>query len=329
MSRLAVACLILTACGGQTSADVPPSSSDFPEPSPDAVPYDDRVGALANVTGGRARVGGWWFVNNLFGGATPSSLDITPLACAGADADTSGAWPFGFGAEVIVAPFALMTTEVTNQGYAVCVDSGACAVPDIPRSDAVDWRSPLVVHQPAVVTWSLARAFCRHYGGDLPTAGEYARATVGDAETYAQPAVLSLVLACALSPGGSECDKLQGFGPLADVGTDPNDVGAFGHFDLYGNAWEWVRGYFDEQSTSFCSTPLYEHDVPLTFPDSSANDASTFPPNAIAYSPERSLGIPPSSDVDHAITPDLALHDPQQDVEGPSLLGFRCAFPTP
>lgn len=290
---LAMRCFLLStlplflACGGQTRF------ADFPPPSPDAVSYDDKLGARADVSGGRARIGGFWLGNEIAeweeeDAAPPTSLDLAPLPCSGTDA-ASAAFPFGFNAEVIVAPFRLMTTEVTNDAYAVCVDSGACAQPDIPRADSMDWRSPDVAQQPVLVTWSLANAFCHHYGGDLPTAGEYARATVGDGETYAQPAVLSLVLECALGPPSNlvaECTRLRGNGPLANVGSDPSDVGPFGHVDLYGNAWEWVRGYFDENSAPFCSSPLYEHDIPLTYPDASAQDAATFPPNAIMYSPE-------------------------------------------
>jgi formylglycine-generating enzyme required for sulfatase activity len=331
MSRSS-AILLLLACGGQTIITIPPSASDFSPPPADAVAYDTRLGTLAEVPGGRARLGDWLLnTTNLFvwqeeDGAVPTAVDLAPVSC-----NPAGGF---FGGEVVVAPFNLMTTEVTNQAYSVCVNSGACAPPDLPTFDGngqpTDWTAPSVATQPVVLSWPLARSFCRHYGGDLPTAGEYARATVGDAETYAQPDMLAIVLACAMSPTAGqpddtpECVRLRkqsggGPGAIADVATDPNDIGPFGHYDLYANALEWVRGFFSDTTVNWCAGPIDEHDIILSFP--SANN-----PVTLLFLPNLPIPDAQSFMAPETVSPDN-LFNTSGMMDGIQL-GFRCALPT-
>ncbi len=307
--------ILLLGCGGQTQGVViPPSSSDFPPPASDAVPYDPRIGLLVDVPGGLARIGSWQ--------AQPS-LALNPLACT---ANAEGA----LNGEVVVAPFRLMTTEVTNTAYRLCVEANACTVPDIPYEgpDGLPtWGSLSAANQPVILSWGLARAFCRHYGGDLPTAGEYARASVGDDEGYApSPALVKwrgCVTAGVSTPECAHFDLfVQGNGSsylVLDVGMDPSDRGPYGHYDLFANALEWARGTYDV-ATKWCQSPLYEHDI-INIQPASNNQLLYFPMGTLSAWYTDNPGAPASVAAEQYSKLPLV---------GPTYppVGFRCAFTT-
>ena len=298
-------CLLLF-CGGRTSPPtIPPSASDFPPPSNDAVSYDPRLGELADVPGGRARIGGW----------LQNNWTVTPLACD-PSSESSDDWSFNL--EVIVAPFRLMITEVTNDAYAICVDSGGCIPPDRAYLDnngnALDWRDSSLGQRPVLLNWDLAHDFCRHYGGDLPTAGEYARATTGDEESYVQRSMLDLMQECAEAvPPPAECSRGE---PPGTVGAGPHDVGAFGHYDLASNAPEWVRGFFPPKDSALCSKIVYEHDIPLSSPSPDAR------PNSYIHG-EWLLAEPGPT----ITSPEVIAYSPMPASMANVSTGFRCAFP--
>ncbi len=306
-------CIALSpGCGGQVEAPpipVPPSASDFPPSEPSAVPYDPRLGALADVPGGATHVGDWTL--------SVPSFAIAPNACS--ELITPNA-------RVIVAPFRLMVTEVTNGEYAVCVDGGACTEPpDVAGLGGVSWRDASIVNRPVIVSWSQARGFCRHYGGDLPTSGEFQRAEGAD-DTPGQPSLVSKWQACRRSgsPVSPECARItdpfsSGARSLQDVGQDPSDVGPYGHHDLFGNADEWERALLETPaSQDLCAWPLDDHDV-YRAPDA-VHPFVYFPVGSLAASAGPDAASEPPFEV-----PDLR---PDGYYKGePS--GFRCAFPIP
>jgi formylglycine-generating enzyme required for sulfatase activity len=308
-------CIILPlcACGSQPSqtTNVPPSSSDFSPPPPDSVAFDPNVGALLAVSGGKARIGAFY---------VHADTTMTAAACDDPSIPSE---------VLIVAPFNLMTTEVTNSAYAICVDAGSCEPPDLtPPSNQlggppIDWRSADALTKPVVVSWALAHAFCRHYGGDLPTAAEFSRALTGDTDAYAPDNMRSVATGCWTNPNTSECSRLSSLGgeygvtpvTLSDVGTDALDVGAFGHHDLFGNAMEWVRG----PSSSTCTLAL-DHDV-TAVADGPIQRA--YWPAILAQAPGTNSNFP------HEMEATTVFDDNGASAAVTPYLGFRCAFPLP
>ena len=99
------------------------------------------------------------------------------------------------------------------------------------------------------VSWELAFAFCAWDGGRLPTEAEWNYAASGGAEQrvypWSVPATSTEIDAsdaaywpCASCPLGNP----------VPVGSRSLGAGRWGHLDLAGNAWEWVR---DEYSPTY------------------------------------------------------------------------------
>ena len=306
MKRPAVLFAIALSCGG--------TISDFPPPDPNAVAYDSRVAPLLEVPGGETRIGFWDVgVNH----------DLAPTDCALPANEIDGTivtQDNPVNVEVVVATFQLMATEVSNRAYALCVDAGACNPPDVPLEDAqrnpIDWRSPDAAERPVLVSWDLAYAFCRHYGGNLPTAGEFSRAASGDAMAYSVPGMLTEWPACVAGSADAECARFQfntagaGWTTLLAVGTDTTDVGPYGHHDLFGNAADWIRGEPVIPNALSCTT-FAEHDLALE-PRQWNGDPTSLPIAGIDM-----------SDLDVQIAPQY-----RESSSYPAWpIGFRCAFP--
>jgi formylglycine-generating enzyme required for sulfatase activity len=328
LGTVAIGCI--AACGaGAATGDlpIPPSASDFGPPAPDAVAYDARLGLLADVPGGAARVGVWMHSGGV----------LSPAPCD----ERLGAPYYGAeNAKLIVAPFRLSVTEITNGAYAICVRQGGCAEPDLaPLSGGttgtpIDWRASDEANKPVVVSWALARAFCRHYGGDLPTAAESSRAANGDSvDDFSVAAMTSAAATCATATPSPECDRMRvvvGESVLTppglfDVGTDSIDVGPFGHRDLFANAIEWLRGPLPDAT---CEA-TYDNDVTKPSAEGSTVHA-WYHPAVLATAladpaqqvPVDQGGIPPE------VSPTGNFWDLSQTPTAP-LVGFRCAFPMP
>lgn len=297
--------VFLVACGGAVATaplQIPSSQSDFPAPSSDASPYDPRFPPLLDVAGGAARVGSW---------------DISPQGSFSPSACLDG------GERVVVAPFRLMETEVTYADYAICVDAASCQSPDFPI--AGDWRADAIAHRPVILSWGLARTFCRHYGGDLPTMGQFARASSGDDETYGVPAMTSLWTRCHTGATTVGCSEVVLEGrqlfDMSDVRTLPADRGPFGHLDLFGNASEWERSLDNIPGgpNGTCPWPLLEHDVARS-PETPNVRSAYLPVAAVAGFP---VGPWQGGKVAR-VWPDEIGNDLGTPV---ALTGFRCSFP--
>ncbi len=319
-----VALVLVSRCGGEVAGPpIPPSATDFPPPEAGAVPYDPAIGALGTVPGGVAYIG-WWQMDAHFGsdGYTMDGFTLSPRACSPA---------FMEHARVIVAPFRLMITEVTNAAYARCVNEGACGAPQL-GDDAVHfpnirppWDAPGEARKPVAVSWRQARAFCRHYGGDLPTPGQFARASDPDTDSPGIPSMIGLLQDCYAHPAESpECEHvghpadapqqgaptLTNGGLLLDVGSFPQDTGPFGQQDLFANAAEWERAGVPAVVLDACTWPLYDHDV---YPPPEQ------PPHGFTY-------FPPGTLSNGDVLPDYEATDGDL---GTAITGFRCAFPVP
>lgn len=149
---------------------------------------------------------------------------------------------------VIVKPFALMTTPVTNAEFLAFVkthpqwrrDRVATVFAD--RGYLAHWRGPLApgtqaqLQQPVVrVSWFAANAYCEAQGARLPTWSEWEYAAAADEtrrDARADPAWRARILAWYARPSNQ---------PLARAGLQaPN---AYGVQDLHGLVWEWTEDF--------------------------------------------------------------------------------------
>ncbi len=145
---------------------------------------------------------------------------------------------------VSIAAFLLDRTEVTNERYGECVKAGACkplqAVAQSFHAQDRDFRGE---QQPVVgASWFEARAYCEFRGKRLPREAEWERAARADDDRrYAwgnEPPDPRRLACYGRKPGAAG-------GTTMPVASYPAGRGAYGHFDLTGNVWEWMDDVYD------------------------------------------------------------------------------------
>jgi formylglycine-generating enzyme required for sulfatase activity len=147
--------------------------------------------------------------------------------------------------EVTLSPFWIDETEVTNDQYRLCVESGACSEPfkDIAYNDPARGDHPVTF-----VTWEQADAYCAWIASEtgwnahLPTEAQWEKAASWDAANEAK---------YRYPWGDEEPDATllnylgTGLGRTAAVGSYPEGASPYGLLDMSGNVWEWVTDWFD------------------------------------------------------------------------------------
>jgi formylglycine-generating enzyme required for sulfatase activity len=297
----------IPACGGRVAFDYGDAGA-FPPPDPSAKLYREEFGAVLPVPGGITTVGAF----------DRRGSSITPRPCVyGGDATFSSM-------RVLVAPFRLMEREVTARAWASCLSKDGCEPPDADLAkDPLPgpWSSPEKADRAVGVGFAAARAFCRRYGGDLPTIGQWSRAGVGDVPTFPVAGLAERQSACLAGSSDPLCPALRsaGFGfPAASIfhslpisGANAWDIGPYGHRDLHGSAAEWVRGVPRDLSST-CD---------LVLDATRYNDAEHT--DEFAAAPEFMIEYGNNGDG----TGIFALaYAPRVD-EPQYYMGFRCAFP--
>ncbi len=148
--------------------------------------------------------------------------------------------------EINVNSFEIDTTEVTNKRY---------------KRVKTDHMFPqnLENHPVVNVTWQEASEFCRKEKGRLPSEAEWERAARGD-EGLVYPWGNQLVPenVIFLDTGGEGSKLKVGsfaleesgetlLGGTKPVGSIKNGKSPFGIYDMAGNVWEWLDGWYDDK----------------------------------------------------------------------------------
>ena len=185
------------------------------------------------------------------GGTFTMGVETGDLDFEVADSDEKPARP------VQLSDFTMSQCEVTNRQYRAYLAvkrpdaAGASGEPE-PRLPEGDLDYPVYN-----VTWAQARAFCQHFGYDLPTEAQWEYAcragtrgpwpleTTGESMTAVDGEVV---------PWNAEdltklsdyawFDKSSGMG-LKPAGTkEPTGTDKYKLYDMHGNLWEWVADWY-------------------------------------------------------------------------------------
>ncbi|MBI3421877.1 MAG: SUMF1/EgtB/PvdO family nonheme iron enzyme [Acidobacteria bacterium] len=154
---------------------------------------------------------------------------------------------------LIVAPFYLDQTEVTNEQYAKFIEATGYLLPPFWQGK----RYPVGADKLPVtdVTWADANEYAKWAQKRLPTEEEWEIAARGtDGRVYPWGSAWADDLA---NVAKDEADKRQ----LAPVGTYLRGQSFYGAFDMVGNAWEWTASDYKE----------YAGGKPVTIPEGYQN----------------------------------------------------------
>jgi len=146
---------------------------------------------------------------------------------------------------VIVAPFRISRTAVSNAEYRSFVEAGG-PQPLHWRKEGGAWRQrrfdrwlPLAEDEPVIhVSWEQAEAYCRHVGRRLPSEAEWEFAATWDPVSGRKRA-----FPWGDEPWQAAKANLEN-AAVASVHAYPAGDSAFGVRQMIGNVWEWTSSAF-------------------------------------------------------------------------------------
>ncbi len=155
---------------------------------------------------------------------------------------------------VFLDAFWIDQTEVTNVMYAECVSKGACQEPtNISSNSHPDYYgNPEFDNYPVLyVNWNMAKTYCEWAGRDLPTEAQWEKAARGkDGSEY--PWRESSYVSSGWD-SSSFANFGESIGDTTPVGSYKKGQSIYGAYDMAGNVWEWVNGWYDD--TYYSSMP--------------------------------------------------------------------------
>lgn len=319
----------LLACGGKTEAE-PMAQPDRAPPGfwpsqADGGVIDPQVGAIATVPGGTVRLGFWEF--------DPETRAFRTPTCDGQRHLPS--------VKARVSAFRMMLLEVSFGLYGECVRTGRCEPPDGLLSDdpagSGAWDDPSRVHQPAAASYYRARAFCRAFGGDLPTYAQWVRAAEGDTEAFGIKELTEAYVNCSFGRTSPLCDAVnnaswsyrrtdshKNYRALPDVGTNAWDVGPYGHRDMFGSAAEWVRVSTRRWSPPSCGAAFFDDELYVPYEDPPPTESQSLMHIARDLWSQDPLASP---DAFQRVAVGHGGGTSERAGDGTFYTGFRCAFP--
>jgi serine/threonine protein kinase len=131
--------------------------------------------------------------------------------------------------------------EVTNKLYKICVNDGACVLPQIKSTTRSNYYSDSIYNDypVIVVNWDAASIYCRWRGARLPSEEEWEKAARGTGgRTYPWGESID----CSYANYG-EPNRCQG--DTTRVGSYEDGKSPYGLYDMAGNVWEWVNDWYD------------------------------------------------------------------------------------
>jgi formylglycine-generating enzyme required for sulfatase activity len=152
---------------------------------------------------------------------------------------------------VILAPFWIDETEVTNAQFTNCVADGNCLAPTTCQFGQATFQTGDPNEPVTCVSWQMAQDYCTWAGRTLPTEAQWERAAKGtDNRLYPWGNDFAcqngnfddeLIENDYTVPGGARCD---GFDRLSPIGSFPAGASPVGALDMSGNVWEWVSDWY-------------------------------------------------------------------------------------
>ena len=227
---LAVIAILASACGaGNAEPTAIPLPTAFPTNTPPSINAPADV--EANAASGEERASG---VDGMPAVYIPDGT--FRMGGMDPDVDRDEEPPHN----VTMKGFWMDKLEVTNAMYTLCVQAGACELPQTFKSETREsyFNNPEFNDFPVVyVTWLQADTYCKWAGRRLPTEAEWEYAARGtDYRTY---------------PWGEDRpDSSRGnfnyfVGDTTRVGNYPAGASPFGILDMAGNVTEWVADFYD------------------------------------------------------------------------------------